>query len=363
MAEHFLEAGYHVIFFHREGSTLPFVRRLAWLLAQREALIASHKGAAAAPSVSSSSLNSFALLRALQEERPRNDSVKDSFQFALQFADVSGSPLPHTRAVLESVRRFKQPEQQARFLPLEFSSVADYLFGLRELCTSMRDHFATGPSGAATSSAPTAAAVSSASSQSAPSPALQRRCLLLLAAAVSDYHIPAADMALHKLESRAGPLRIDMQQTPKTLHALRHGLAAEASSSNATAAEDAWFPSGFAVSFKLETDSSVLLRKATAALRSYRVNAVVANMLHTRYQQVQLVTTRTGEDNAEPAVQSIVRGHGSGSGGLPSEHTQTAEKQKPGQIMATAPLEFEVEVEVPLVAALIAAHEAWMQQA
>jgi phosphopantothenate-cysteine ligase len=44
-----------------------------------------------------------------------------------------------------------------------------------------------------------------------------------------------------------------------------------------------WAPQAFLVSFKLETDPSILLDKARGAIRAYGVNAVVANELHSRY--------------------------------------------------------------------------------
>ncbi len=334
-----------MIFLHREGSALPFVRRIGWLLAQREAEIAKQAGGtAAAASTAPASLNSFSLLRALHIP-PQSDDKQSPPEATLRFSSPADAvPLPHARQVLDSVRFFQAKEQQDRFLPLEFSSVADYLFGLRAVCTGMRDRFASGASVSASS-----AVAASSAATATPSPALQRRCLLILAAAVSDYHIPSSQMAVHKLESRSGPLQLSMEQTPKVLHALRHSMhAAAAEGDSGGSEESAWFLHGFAVSFKLETDSNVLLRKATAALRSYGVNAVVANMLHTRYKEVKLVTESTGADKSSADDTAVVI---------------TIVRATPQSNAADTPLEFDVEVEVPLVSALIAAHDAWIAQA
>lgn len=49
------------------------------------------------------------------------------------------------------------------------------------------------------------------------------------------------------------------------------------------------------VSFKLETEEALLVPKATTALRTYGVHAVVANELHSRAERV-LVVSRHGQD-------------------------------------------------------------------
>lgn len=43
-----------------------------------------------------------------------------------------------------------------------------------------------------------------------------------------------------------------------------------------------WSPHAFVVSFKLETDETILQRKAEGAMKKYHVNLVVANILQTR---------------------------------------------------------------------------------
>ena len=53
-----------------------------------------------------------------------------------------------------------------------------------------------------------------------------------------------------------------------------------------------WGPELFVVSFKLETDEKKLIEKATAALRKYKHDLVIGNLLQTRREEVTLVTER-----------------------------------------------------------------------
>ncbi|XP_057703160.1 phosphopantothenate--cysteine ligase isoform X3 [Corythoichthys intestinalis] len=51
-----------------------------------------------------------------------------------------------------------------------------------------------------------------------------------------------------------------------------------------------WAPQAFVISFKLETDTAILLDKARKALDTYRHQAVVANVLDSRRGHVVVVT-------------------------------------------------------------------------
>jgi len=179
---------------------------------------------------------------------------------------------------------------------------------------------------------------------------------------------------VHKLESRSGPLQLSMEQTPKVLVALRHkapaggtdvdAAAGTASSSSTVAPAPAWFPHGFAVSFKLETDVGVLVRKARAALLGYRVNVVVANELHSRYKQVQLISRNdVGSGGAKEEQQRQQQGE---TADAPSDIAVAVLRRASAGEQGTAsssPLEFDVEVEVALVRALVREHDRWIAQA
>ncbi|OAE27158.1 hypothetical protein AXG93_4666s1290 [Marchantia polymorpha subsp. ruderalis] len=128
---------------------------------------------------------------------------------------------------------------------------------------------------------------------------LDRHAMFYMAAAVSDFYVPWNKMEEHKIQSGAGPLAIELAQVPKMLPILRKH----------------WAPSAFCVSFKLETDTNILLKKAHSALIKNDMHAVVANELVTRNQRVVIVTkegetvlekTEATQDVEAPLVNFIV---------------------------------------------------------
>ncbi|XP_056858707.1 phosphopantothenate--cysteine ligase 1 isoform X2 [Raphanus sativus] len=132
---------------------------------------------------------------------------------------------------------------EARLLKLPFTTIYEYLQMLRLIATAMKD---VGPCS-----------------------------MFYLAAAVSDFYVPWKSMVEHKIESGSGPLDIRLAQVPKMLSILRTN----------------WAPKAFCISFKLETDSKILIEKATKALQKYKVHAVVANELSTRKEEVVVVSS------------------------------------------------------------------------
>ncbi|KAL1547036.1 phosphopantothenate--cysteine ligase (ATP) [Salvia divinorum] len=130
------------------------------------------------------------------------------------------------------------------------------------------------------------------------------RALFYLAAAVSDFYVPWESMAVHKIQSSSGPLDMRLVQVPKMLLMLRRD----------------WAPKAFCISFKLETDKNILLKKAGTALEKYNMDMVVANELLTRKEEVIVVTkggnvvvqrdrTRADADVEEPLIKLILDRH------------------------------------------------------
>ncbi|GFP95193.1 phosphopantothenate--cysteine ligase 1 [Phtheirospermum japonicum] len=128
--------------------------------------------------------------------------------------------------------------------------------------------------------------------------------LFYLAAAVSDFYVPWESMAVHKIQSSSGPLDMRLAQVPKMLSVLRKD----------------WAPTAFCISFKLETDTKILLEKAGMALEKYDMHMVVANELLTRKEEVIVVTqngnitvqrdaARADSDVEEPLIQLVVDRH------------------------------------------------------
>ena len=95
------------------------------------------------------------------------------------------------------------------------------------------------------------------------------KAMFYMAAAVSDFYVPWASLPEHKIQSSAGSLDLALENVPKCLGKLTRD----------------WAPNAFHVSFKLETDSTILLQKARSAIAKHRVHCVVANLLETRKRE------------------------------------------------------------------------------
>ena len=107
----------------------------------------------------------------------------------------------------------------------------------------------------------------------------ERRSLLYLAAAVSDFYIPAGELPEHKIQSSEGPPSVNLQLVPKMLSPL----------------VSQWATNCFVVSFKLETDPDILISKSRAALVKYGHSLVIGNILNTRKREVVFVDRNTTE--------------------------------------------------------------------
>lgn len=146
--------------------------------------------------------------------------------------------------VLPILKKYQAMHSENRLLGIQFTTLADYLWLLR--CCSE----ALAPFG--------------------------RNAMLYLAAAVADFYLPNNEMSTHKIHSDS-PLTISLKLVPKMLRPLVRQ----------------WVPDAYVISFKLETDSSILTKKAREALSKYGHQMVIANMLQTRKRRVTLVTEDT----------------------------------------------------------------------
>lgn len=140
----------------------------------------------------------------------------------------------------------------------------------------------------------------------------QTEALFYLAAAVSDFFLPSSRMPKHKIQAQpSGKLVVDLEQVPKFLRRL----------------VDSWAPRAMIVSFKLETDNSILIKKSVQALQRYHHQLVIGNLLQKRKNEVVLVTP--------DEKQNWIR---------------LSEKQK----------EDNVEIESLIIPAVIREHQAWV---
>uniref|UniRef100_A0A1B6EB29 DNA/pantothenate metabolism flavoprotein C-terminal domain-containing protein n=2 Tax=Clastoptera arizonana TaxID=38151 RepID=A0A1B6EB29_9HEMI len=144
--------------------------------------------------------------------------------------------------ILPVIKAYKSAVNEDKLLCLGFTSLADYLWLLRAICQQIADH--------------------------------GNLAMFYLAAAVSDFYIPASDMPVHKLQSGDGIPTVSFQLVPKMLKPL----------------VALWVPKAFVVSFKLETNEDILISKARSSLEAYHHKLVIGNLLQSRRTKVILVT-------------------------------------------------------------------------
>ncbi|XP_023002782.1 phosphopantothenate--cysteine ligase 2-like [Cucurbita maxima] len=166
------------------------------------------------------------------------------FLECFEFTHESGIQVrqPYSEAVKWAISEHHAAVADGTLLKLPFTTIFEYLQILHMVATSLRS---LGPN-----------------------------ALFYLAAAVSDFYVPWESMAEHKIQSGSGPLDMRLVQVPKMLSVLR----------------SEWAPTAYCISFKLETDVKILLEKANAALKKYKMHMVIANELLTRKEEVTLVT-------------------------------------------------------------------------
>ncbi|KAF2270805.1 phosphopantothenate-cysteine ligase [Lojkania enalia] len=173
----------------------------------------------------------------------------------------------HQDEMLRVLRQYDEVKRAGKLLILSFITITEYLWDLREVAKLMQP---LGP-----------------------------RAMFYLAAAVSDFFVPHDRMVEHKIQSSeefsqsAGSnngkppaartegrsLIIDLEPVPKFLKQL----------------VDGWAPEGMIVSFKLETDPSMLVKKAQYSLEKYAHHLVIGNLLATRKWEVVFVSAMEGE--------------------------------------------------------------------
>ncbi|KXS19776.1 DNA/pantothenate metabolism flavo protein [Gonapodya prolifera JEL478] len=212
-AEYFLDAGYAVIFLHRQYSLQPYSRHY------------SH------------SKNCF-----LDYMTTNGQSGEAKLPSPEQSPKVHVDP-EYESAMIDVLLKYRKAKDQHLLLMLDYTTVQQYLLYLHQICKIMGT-------------------------------LLGRRGMFYLAAAVSDFFVPKARMVEHKIQSREGALTMVLEQVPKFLKPL---------------VKD-WAPSGYIVSFKLETDPALLVPKSQQSLDRYGHQLVIGNLLNTRKWTVTFVT-------------------------------------------------------------------------
>ena len=300
--EGFLRRGYAVIHLWRQGSASPYARVLAQELGHpphfgldTEALsklfpsTRTTNAGEAMNDMDNEEGEEESLREVLRKEDPwltKNDIDGGTYQSSsmanahasILFADTPtghghhlSRALQHSARLQKAMREFSTVQQERRLLTISFRTVEEYLTKLQMCATALQP--------------------------------CHSLALTYLAAAVSDFYIPRAERAEHKIQSsssssetihnnnknqnqnessNAGGLTLHLKPVPKTIGRLR----------------SEWAPSAFCVSFKLETDAAILREKAERAVQAYGVHLVVGNILETRYDTVWIL----GPDTQREAV-------------------------------------------------------------
>ncbi|KAF2440366.1 DFP-domain-containing protein [Karstenula rhodostoma CBS 690.94] len=248
----------------------------------------------------------------------------------------------HQANMLDVLRQYTHVKRDGRLLILSFVTITEYLWALREVAQLMRP---LGP-----------------------------RAMFYLAAAVSDFFVPRDRMVEHKIQSNdefsqslepadgtvlppatrteGRKLVIDLEPVPKFLKQL----------------VDGWAPDGIIVSFKLETDPSILVKKARYALDKYSHHLVIGNLLSTRKWEVVFVSRLDGEKwirvpehrrtKSFSGVPSLV-----GSADPAAKQHQSAPSQSLLETQSEAPRgEPAVEIESLIIPAIEAMHTKYIEQ-
>lgn len=199
-AEYFMQNGFVVLYLHRTGCQLPY-------------------------------------LRTVNDAWPNNLNFLDIFRTTKGGSELtlSNDVPPKFSQAISDYNLYK-----TNLFLVPFTSPIEYLNLLHVLCNLLRPY--------------------------------ENRLILYLAAAVSDYYIDSVPE--HKIQSSASDLPLNLKPFPKFLKQI---------------VQD-WAPKAYVVTFKLESDESILLRKAKDALLKYNHNLVIGNTLKTRYRSVLFVT-------------------------------------------------------------------------
>ena len=149
----------------------------------------------------------------------------------------------HQAEIKEVYLKYDAVKKAGTLYKLHFTTINEYLYLLQTIAILLRPH--------------------------------SSKVAFYLAAAVSDFIVPASQLPEHKIQSSGTSLELTLAKAPKVLQAL---------------IEDRWAPRAFICSFKLETDPALLIPKAKSALNIYGHQCVVANILSRRAYEVVLVT-------------------------------------------------------------------------
>ncbi|PAV15426.1 phosphopantothenate-cysteine ligase [Pyrrhoderma noxium] len=260
-AEYFLRAGYAVIFMHRQHSLQPFSRHYSHstnpFLDFLEIEDSESESELESGTKSTSPRDEEGLEQV--QKRRRLHHAHSSSKHSNQRIVVRTTDNPDLTHLQSVVSAYKSVKHQGTLHMLTFVTINDYLWLLRAVSKVLSE-------------------------------GVGRKAMYYLAAAVSDFFLPRSRLSEHKIQSGRGSLVLEMDQVPKILKPM----------------VDEWTPEGFIVSFKLETDPSLLISKARTALERYGHQVVIGNELHRRKFEVVFVSKKSGTETEDTTTTSGV---------------------------------------------------------
>lgn len=310
-AEYFLEAGYAVLFLHRQFSLLPFSRHY------------SH------------ATDCFL------------DFLREGPDGSVVARDEDAAKMLHV------LRKYRDARDKNMLLVLPFVSISDYLHELRSVTRLLKP---LGPRALLY----LAAAVSDffvppermsehkiQSTDAADSVLKKKAAAAAAAAATADEEETFDNFDSSPRVPRSKRLVVDLDPVPKFLKNLVEG----------------WSPEGMIVSFKLETDPAILVHKARYSLDRYQHHLVIGNLLSTRKWEVVFVSP----GNPDKWIR-VPRNKGglllgsspSGVGSVivsPSAETQSDEPLDPRSLPESEP---DVEIESLIIPAVAELHSRYI---
>lgn len=275
-AEQFLRRGYAVIHLWREGSAAPYTRKLSAALGTKQANHGLGFDALGRlfdfPGEEDNRDEEERMVSQVRSNDPwltdTSDGHENSDSSPVLF-DTKDGPIGLNRRILASseieaaLRERSDTVKNGLLLTVKFRTVDEYLAKLKLCCEALRDSQSLG--------------------------------VIYLAAAVSDFYIPKAKRSVHKIQSQEygtgaestvavdsdNCLTLKLHPVPKLISALRKH----------------WAPDAFTISFKLETDTTILRHKAMLAMKRYGPHLVVGNILATRHDKVWVLQKTDCDDS------------------------------------------------------------------
>lgn len=272
-AEYFLSLGYNVIYLYRENSCVPFARHFQEHISS--AIDFEFLKHLCSFSTEDSNINKDAVCPNLKLIFERNPKI------SIEDAQYKSNILKW------AYEQYIESCKNDTLLSIPYVTVTSYLNFLRVISIELRP--------------------------------LESKVMIYLGAAISDFYIPENEMPQHKIQSSLKLRKNNCSTSDKdnqdyycnsSVESINDEINSKVEEEGLTIKlknvpkcigllRQKWCPKAFVISFKLETDEKILLFKASKAIKTYNVHAVVANILTTRYQEIFLVTPKDETNNLE----------------------------------------------------------------